>query len=203
MRSSILVAAIALAGHGVDAFTVPANVNAFSRPLALKPHAMHGRMATGMGPRMASTAVASTDKESIKKTILQIAAVTDRGQRLNTLVAPVYQVNFPDITIGEFCPSAGVDPHHRPRFTTAQGCVALAHQITYSSKPNPTSSLSPTTFHPLAREHKPFHTAEMGGNILTMHFPFRVATTLDSVLCRRSAIRWATWRKHCARCHTR
>ena len=31
------------------------------------------------------------ETDEIKKKILQIAAVTDRGQRLNKLIAPVYQ----------------------------------------------------------------------------------------------------------------
>ena len=32
-----------------------------------------------------------TDIEEIKKKIYQIAAITDRGQRLNKLIAPMYQ----------------------------------------------------------------------------------------------------------------
>tara|TARA_Y100001978_G_scaffold185312_1_gene184248 strand:- start:1926 stop:2657 length:732 start_codon:yes stop_codon:yes gene_type:complete len=37
------------------------------------------------------------DKELIKKEILKIAAITDRGQRLNKLIAPVYQEKLTEI----------------------------------------------------------------------------------------------------------
>ena len=48
------------------------------------------------GPRaapltMTTTTVATVDTASIKAQILQTAALTDRGQRLNTLITPTYQ----------------------------------------------------------------------------------------------------------------
>lgn len=42
-----------------------------------------------MSPRMA--AAAAIDTAAVKAQILQVAALTDRGQRLNTLIAPTYQ----------------------------------------------------------------------------------------------------------------
>ncbi len=46
----------------------------------------------GATMQVASSAVSV---EGIKSKILQVAALTDRGQRLNTLAAPTYQVYFP------------------------------------------------------------------------------------------------------------
>ena len=37
------------------------------------------------------------DKEEIKKNILKLSACTDRGQRLNKLISPVYQERLSEI----------------------------------------------------------------------------------------------------------
>ena len=64
---------------------------------------------TGAGTRMphactpdvrmvAATATTSPDISAVKSKILQIAALTDRGQRLNTLIAPTYQEKRTEMT---------------------------------------------------------------------------------------------------------
>lgn len=87
-RFSIIVAALALAGHGADAFAATGSLAGLRRATAASATLHKSR---GMRMTMVPTAV---DKETLKRQILQIAALTDRGQRLNTLVAPVYQASL-------------------------------------------------------------------------------------------------------------